>query len=64
MCKWCGLYRGPEGWSEAVYDPDVDLSEYGRERLGVWQLEKDAGPNSTTPEKYMRGLGNVWPWRY
>lgn len=68
MCKWCGLYRGPEGWNEVVADLTVDMSVYGPQfegKRGVWQLVKDAAPGSTTPQKCLaEHMGQTWPWWY
>ena len=49
LCKWCGLYRGPEGEKQAVVA--------GR---GFWELEEDATGETTTPQRL---CGDIWPWR-
>lgn len=55
MCKWCGLYVGPEGVQQVVSDPNVK----------AWQLVKDAGPGSMTPEDAVNAssIAHTWPWR-
>lgn len=54
MCKWCGYYIGPEGEQQALADPAVN----------AWQLEKDAGPGSDTPQRIVaRSESRAWPWR-
>ena len=55
LCKWCGHYIGPEGVQRAVADPAVK----------AWQLVKDAGPDSATPQEIINEsrIPKTWPWR-
>jgi hypothetical protein len=47
MCKWCGIYKGPEGWK---------LVTLGKE---CWELSDPEKP-SDTPKKRCGGAN---PWR-
>jgi hypothetical protein len=54
MCKWCGLYRGPEDETEVV--PSVEL--------GYWVRKKSEFPEGKTPSEVVaEHLGTCWPWR-
>lgn len=57
LCKWCGLYVGPEGTQTAY--PGTS----------VWQLVEDDQPIFERPETVLilfyhrAGASAVWPWR-
>lgn len=53
MCKWCGLYQGPEDWNEVVVGPTC------------WVLSCDyVGTTDTPREVVTRAFGRpVSPWR-
>lgn len=60
MCKWCGLYIGPEGKLKAFPDP----------ARGAWALPRPFDQNSPeipgrTPKQALAEseLGKTWPWR-
>ncbi len=61
ICKWCGLYIGPEGRRHARVSTVK----------GCWVLPEDAAPgqdplySSGTPMRVLRGsvLKRTWPWR-
>ncbi len=56
LCKWCGLYLGPEGTRQAFCD-------YERKE---WRLRDDTpSEQHLTPRYAMRktGIPRAWPWR-
>jgi hypothetical protein len=63
MCKWCGLYIGPEGILR-VY-PDLELGFWDFPR--PWRLDAPEKPGPTPADVVAEALilGNgksVWPW--
>lgn len=62
MCKWCGLYRGPERGEESVV-PSPEM--------GVWILLSSIEDGEYTQDHYTPsqvhrewyGECGVWPWR-
>lgn len=57
LCKWCGLYVGPEGRCTAYVDP----------ARGCWTLYEDltAGELPWTPKVAMEvgPIPKAWPWK-
>lgn len=53
MCKWCGLYDGPEE-TKQVY---INLDK------GYWDFPCNLTEFETPQKVCRRELGLVWPWR-
>lgn len=68
MCKWCGIYRGPEGWAHVRIDMSITHESMGLPGggRGVWRLDDECPPGSTTPMEAAASVigGPVNPWRY
>ncbi len=68
MCKWCGLYRGPEGWREVCIDMTITHESLGLPGggSGVWRLDDECPPGSMTTKEAAESVlgGPTNPWRY
>jgi hypothetical protein len=55
LCKWCGLYFGPEGWVDAV----VDFKKH------EWALPTWLDFESMTPQEAVNQspIAGAFPWR-
>lgn len=54
LCKWCGLYLGPEGWLTCVVNNEA----------GYWDLPWNV-PHGTTPREVVAAsvIPKTNPWR-
>jgi hypothetical protein len=58
MCKWCGLYVGPEGILRAF--PDKARGHWALPRQ--WDPPSPAVPGPTPADVLREAMGKTWPW--